>query len=287
MTRDPGATAPPPPPTASAPPRFAGRVVLVTGAAHGIGAATAERLAAEGAHVVLADLDAAAGAARTDALLAAGRAASFVTLDVAEEAQWVAAIAAVIRSHGGLDALVNNAGIAPVGSIESTTLEAFRRAQRINVEGTFLGIKHGADALRRRGALRPAGAAIVNLSSVLGKRAIPDNVAYGTSKGAVTQMTKCAAIEFAARGERIRVNSVHPAITETPMVAAELVHWAANGTLGTTDLEETRRRFAERLPLRRLGRPEEVAAMVAFACSDDCAFTTGAEFAVDGGRLAA
>ncbi|MBS0447774.1 MAG: glucose 1-dehydrogenase [Proteobacteria bacterium] len=267
--------------------RVQGRVALITGAAQGIGAATVRRFAAEGATVIAADIDDDAGTALAAELRARDLPVHYRHLDIASEAEWIAATAWATATFGGLDILVNNAGIALVKPIADTTLEEFRRVQRINVEGVFLGIKHGAAAMRERARRHPAGGAIVNLSSVLGMRGLPDNIAYGTSKGAVRQMTKCAAIEFAERGDNIRVNSVHPAITATPMVAAELEEWSASATLGTTDVSATRSAFAARLPLKRLGTPEDIAAMVLFVASDECAFTTGAEFAADGGRLAA
>jgi NAD(P)-dependent dehydrogenase (short-subunit alcohol dehydrogenase family) len=266
--------------------RLQDRIALVTGAAQGIGEATARLFAAQGARVVLADLNAERGEATAASIRAEGGHAAFQRLDVAEEAEWQRVIAWVQAEYGGLDILVNNAGIAVVKPIEDTTLEEFRRVQRINVDGVFLGIKHALPALRVRAPLRRAGCAIVNVSSVLGIRGLPDNIAYGTSKGAVRHMTKCAAVELAERGLNIRVNSVHPAITETPMVVAELHEWSREATLGTTDLEATRAAFSARLPLNRIGTPEEVAYTILFAASDESSFTTGAEFPVDGGRLA-
>ncbi len=267
--------------------RLHDRVALITGAAQGIGAATARRFAAEGALVIVADIDDRAGAALVAELRQRAARAHYRHLDIASEPDWIEAMAWVTAQFGGLDILVNNAGIALVKPIADTTLEEFRRVQRINVEGVFLGIKHGSAAMRERARARPAGGAIVNLSSVLGMRGLPDNIAYGTSKGAVRQMTKCAAIEFAERGDNIRVNSVHPAITLTPMVAAELQEWSRSATLGTTDVASTRDAFAARLPLKRIGTPEDIANMILFVASDECGFTTGAEFAADGGRLAA
>ncbi len=268
-------------------PAMKGRVVLITGAAQGIGAATARRFAREGATVVATDVDAQAGQALAAELSQQGAAVHFRALDIASEPQWQDTMDWVARTFGGLDVLVNNAGIALVKPIEATTLEEFRRVQQINVEGVFLGIKHAVGVMRERARARPAGGAIVNLSSVLGMRGLSDNIAYGTSKGAVRQLTKCAAIELAERGDNIRVNSVHPAITHTPMVAAELLEWTQSATLGTTSVEATREAFAARLPLKRIGTPEDIANMVYFVASDECAFTTGAEFAADGGRLAA
>jgi NAD(P)-dependent dehydrogenase (short-subunit alcohol dehydrogenase family) len=267
--------------------RLQDRVALITGAAAGIGEATARRFAEEGAIVIAADIDDAAGQKLVAALNAGGQRAHYRHLDIASEADWQQTTAWLRERFGGIDILVNNAGIAVVKPIAETTLEDFRRVMRINVEGVFLGIKHGAEVMRERARARPAGGAIVNLSSVLGMRGLPDNIAYGTSKGAVRQMTKCAAIEFAERGDNIRVNSVHPAITQTPMVAAELKEWSQSATLGTTDEAATRDAFAARLPLKRLGTPLDIANMVLFVASDECAFTTGAEFAADGGRLAA
>jgi NAD(P)-dependent dehydrogenase (short-subunit alcohol dehydrogenase family) len=269
--------------------RLQDRIALVTGAAMGIGAATARRFAAEGATVIVGDIDDAAGKALVAELAErhGQNRAHYRHLDIASESNWIETAAWLVERFGGLDVLVNNAAIAIVKPIAETSLDEFRRVMRINVEGVFLGIKHGATAMRERARTRRAGASIVNLSSVLGMRGLPDNIAYGTSKGAVRQMTKCAAIEFAERGWNIRVNSVHPAITATPMVAAELNEWSREGTLGTSDLDATRDAFAARLPLKRLGTPEDIANMVLFVASDECGFTTGAEFAADGGRLAA
>ncbi len=266
--------------------RLKERVALITGAAVGIGEATARRFAQEGAIVIVADIDDAAGLALTTQLQAQGCNAHYLDLDIASEPDWQRAGSWLLEHFGGLDILVNNAAIALVKPLDQTSLEEFRHVMRVNVEGVFLGIKHGAAVMRERARARPAGGAIVNLSSVLGMRGLPDNIAYGTSKGAVRQMTKCAAIEFAARGDNIRVNSVHPAITQTPMVEAELLQWASNATLGTADGAATRQAFAARLPLGRLGTPQDIANMVLFVASDECAFTTGAEFVADGGKLA-
>lgn len=266
--------------------RLDNKIALVTGAGQGIGAAIARLFAREGATVIVSDRDETLGTSITREIGASGGRAAFHALDVTDEAGWQRTMSWLQSQYGGLDILVNNAGIALVKSIEDTSLEEFRGVMRVNVDGVFLGIKHAVPAMNARASSRTGSAAIVNLSSVLGVQGIPDNIAYGTSKAAVRQLTKCAAIEFAERGYRIRVNAVLPAVTDTPMVSREIEEWAEQGTFGTNDVAATRAAFSARVPLKRIGTPEEIAYTVLFAASDESSFTTAAEFAVDGGRLA-
>ncbi|MGB8421095.1 SDR family NAD(P)-dependent oxidoreductase [Paraburkholderia sp.] len=262
------------------------KIALVTGAGQGIGAAIARLFALEGATVIVSDRDEALGTRVADEIAANGGRAVFYALDVTDEAAWQRTMSWLQGEYGGLDILVNNAGVALVKSIEDTTLEQFRDVMRVNVEGVFLGIRHAIPAMTARDPSRSGTASIVNLSSVLGVQGIPDNIAYGTSKAAVRQLTKCAAIEFAERGYRIRVNAVLPAVTETPMVSREIEEWAEQGTFGTRDVAATRAAFSARVPLKRIATPEEIAYTVLFAASDESSFTTAAEYPVDGGRLA-
>ncbi len=250
--------------------RFEGKVALITGAASGLGAATARRLHAEGAHVVITDRVRDRGEAVAAEL---GARAEFWALDVTQEAMWVAVIDAVIEKHGRLDVLVNNAGVGVVGDVESTTLEQWRFVHAVNAEGPFLGTKHAIRVMKTRG-----GGAIVNMSSVAGMLGAPNLAAYCSSKGAVRTFTKSAAMYCAKMGYGIRVNSVHPTFIETPMVDAMVE--------GAEDAARAKKALAKSIPLGRLGEPEDVAAAVAYLASDDAKFVTGTELLVDGGLVA-
>jgi 3(or 17)beta-hydroxysteroid dehydrogenase len=250
--------------------RLAGKAAFVTGAASGIGAAIARRFVAEGARVALADIDEAGGEALAATL---GPAALFLRHDVTEEADWLANLARAVAVFGRLDSLVNNAGIGPTGTIEKTSLAEWRRIHAINLDGVFLGCKHGIAALRSSG-----GGGIVNMSSVAGLMGTPTLAAYGSSKAAVRQPTKSVALHCAQRRDAIRCNSIHPAFAATPMVAAMIAQSKAP--------ERTRAALAEQIPLGRLGEAEEVAALALYLASDEARFVTGGEFVIDGGLTA-
>jgi len=245
--------------------RLANKVTLVTGGASGLGEAIARRFAAEGAAVIVADIDVAQGEA-----LASGIDAAFERLDVTSETDWAAALAAVEARHGRLDALVNNAGITTVGSVEALSLADFRRMLDIDLVGVFLGCKLAIPLLRRG-----QGAAIVNMSSMCGLRAQADLAGYNAAKAAVTHLTRSAALHYAKQGYGIRANSVHPGAIHTPILDKVMAQ--------VTDPDALYAGWVAGHPIGRLGRPEEVAAMVLYLASDEAAFTTGAAFAVDGG----
>lgn len=266
--------------------RLAGCNALITGAGRGIGEAIARKFVKEGATVWLADIDVTAGEAVAASLRDQGHSAHFHRLDVTDEVGWSALVETIVRTDGGLDILVNNAGIAPVSSLENTSLDAFRRVMQVNTESVFLGLRCALPALRLRSGRRTGGSAIVNLSSLLALRALPDNIAYGASKAAVLQLGKCAAIEFARAGEAIRVNNVLPAVTDTPMVTREIEEWARQGTMGSHDIAATRRALEQRIPMGRIGQPEDIAEAVLFLASNESAFMTGIDLPVDGGRSA-
>ncbi len=252
-----------------------GRVALVTGAARGIGAATAKALAAKGARVILTDLGDASG-------LAAELGGLSRRQDVTDEADWAATIAFAKAEAGGLDILVNNAGVLGGGGPTSElSLDEWRRVQAVNVEGVFLGCKHAIPVLAERAGQWTGGAAIVNLSSVAGLVGFAGAACYGASKGAVRLMTKCLALELAPR--RIRVNSVHPGVIDTPMGQQVLSGSAAAAGVGDN---EARAIWAARHPLGDLGRDSNIADAIAFLASDKAAFMTGSEMVVDGGLTA-
>jgi len=250
--------------------RVDGKAVLVTGAASGIGRATAALLAAEGARVAVADIAVEPGEAAAAEI---GGDACFIPLDVRDEARWREATAAVVPRFGRLDVLVNNAGLFPWGSIEDTSLADWRAAHAVNAEGVFLGCKYAVAAMKATG-----GGAIVNISSIAALVGTPTFTAYSASKGAVRSLTKCVALHCAKEGYGIRCNSVHPSFIDTPMVAGAVAGHAAP--------DRFRAALDRANPLGHIGRPEDVARMVLFLASDESAFVNGAEMVVDGGTTA-
>ncbi|SFR89760.1 SDR family NAD(P)-dependent oxidoreductase [Sphingomonas jatrophae] len=242
------------------PSSLAGRTALVTGAARGIGAAIARSLAARGASVIVADLLEEDGTALAAGL---GHGARFARLDVTDEASWRALLAAC----GRIDALVNNAGILHFATVAETDPAMFRRTLEVNLVGTFLGLHVVGAAMVAQG-----GGAIVNISSADGLKGGNGLGAYASSKWGVRGLTKVAALEFGPHA--VRVNSIHPAGIDTVM---------ANP--GRDTPEQAAPRFTD-FPLQRMGGPEEVGEVVAFLCSDEASYVTGAEIAVDGGLTA-
>lgn len=245
--------------------RLAGKVVLITGAAAGMGAATARLFAAEGAKVVIADM---ADQAGTELAGSLGEAALFAHLDVSNEEAWQAVAAMAVDRFGRIDALVNNAGLVHFADLENTQAADFDRVFAVNVKGPLLGIKHVGKLMKAAGR-----GAIVNISSVDGLRGVNGVGVYSASKWAVRGLTKTAALEYGPFG--VRVNSVHPGGVDTAMGNP----MALKGEARNTDYT--------RVPLQRIGEPEEVAAATLFLCSDEASYVTGAELSVDGGWAAA
>jgi len=252
--------------------RVDGKVALVTGAALGLGRAAAVLLAGEGAKVALTDTKAPEGQAAVDQIAQAGGEAIFITHDVAQEADWERAVAETLERFGRLDVVVNNAGVALAGSVEDCTLEQWRWLMSINLDGVFLGTKHGIAAMKGRGG------SIINLSSIEGLIGDPNLAAYNASKGGVRIFTKSAALHCAKAGYKIRVNSIHPGYIWTPMVAG-LVD-------GQTDPGEARDALVALHPLGRLGEPDDIAFGILYLASDESKFMTGSELVIDGGYTA-
>jgi 3(or 17)beta-hydroxysteroid dehydrogenase len=252
--------------------RVAGKAAIVTGAASGIGRATALLLAKEGAKVVVADIDEANGQKVAGEIESEGGKAVFIKHDVASEDSWREVVKKTLSQFGRLDILVNNAGVQLIKEIENTSLEEWRRLMSINLDGVFLGTKHAV------GAMKKNGGSIINLSSAVGIIGTADDTAaYSASKGAVRLFTKAAALEFSKEGHgyNIRVNSVHPGVIKTAMTDAMKAHD-----------DVFRKKLESPPPIGFSGQPIDIAYIVVYLASDESRFVTGAEFVVDGGWTA-
>lgn len=248
--------------------RLHDKVALITGGGAGIGAEIAKRFAAEGATVLIGDLDAGAAERMAESVRHAGGRARSVALDVTSEAHWKAALVGIRKAEGGLDILVNNAGITKRIPITDMSMEDFEAIMAVNVRGVFLGIKHSLPLMKERG-----GGAIVNVSSICGLVGHKyTNETYTTSKGAVTLLTKSVAVRYAQ--DNIRCNSIHPGTVDTPMVQQLF-----------KDPEKKRERLDE-VPLGRLATALDVANAALFLASDEASFITGVALPVDGGLTA-
>lgn len=256
--------------------RLDGKVALVSGAARGIGAKVAEALAAQGAAVLVTDVLDAEGAATVARIRAAGGRAAFRHHDVTVEAEWEAAAAAAVAEFGALHVLVNNAGIETAALITQCELADFKRVMAINVDGVFLGMKHGMRVMKQ-------GGAIINLSSVAGIIGTTAHVSYHASKGAVRTMTKAAAIENAALGTGIRVNSIHPGIVATDMGTKFIQDYV---TLGLAPDYATAEASVKGIHPMGFGETSDVANAVIYLASDAAKWINGSELVLDGGLTA-
>ena len=241
--------------------RFKNKVVLITGAGQGIGLATAKRMSSEGATIIAGILD--------DSQAEAVKDYEAVKLDVRHEESWEATIDFLMKSHGGLDVLVNNAGISPQATAEETTREFWDEVMEINLRGSFLGCQKVIPLMRKRG-----GGAIVNLASINGIRGNRRLVAYAATKGAIVSMTMALALDHSQ--DNIRVNCVCPATIDTAMPRGMMAE--------APDPALLERQMIEKHPIGRIGQPEEVASTIAFLASEDASFMTGLAIPVDGGR---
>lgn len=249
--------------------QLAGKVALITGAASGIGAASARKLAAEGARVVLTDLDDGNGG-----LLATALGGLYLHQDVTEEARWAEVVAEVEARLGRLDILVSNAGIGIMCPLERMPLADWQRQMAVNVDGVFLSVKHCAGPMRRAG-----GGSMVLISSVAGLRGSAGLAGYSATKGAVRLLAKSAALELAA--DRIRVNSVHPGIIATPIWDKLPAH-ALSGRNAPIDPAAA----AAGVPMAHPGQAADVADGVCYLASDASRYVTGSELVIDGGMMA-
>ena len=248
--------------------RLDGKVALISGGARGQGATEGRMMAQEGAKVVLGDILDEQGRAVEAEIRAAGGAATYVHLNVTSESDWQSAVQIAESTYGGLHVLVNNAGILIRATIEETTEDDFDRIMAVNVKGVFFGTKHAIPAMRRAG-----GGSIVNISSTAGLVGSPgETAAYSATKGSVRLFTKSTAIQHAS--DNIRCNSVHPGPIATDMIKDML-----------EDPEQWEQRM-RRLPLKRPGRPEDIAYGVIYLASDESSYVTGAELVIDGGTTA-
>jgi len=246
--------------------RLEGKIALITGGAHGMGAAEAKMFAKEGARVVVADVRDGDGKTVVDEITGAKGQARYLHLDVTREAEWQQAISFTVSEFGKLDVLVNNAGISGGIDPDIMSTSAYDKLMDVNAKGVFLGMKHAIPAMQKAG-----GGSIVNISSIsgiTGQSVV--HMGYNASKGAVRVMTKSAAVQYALNG--IRVNSVHPGVMPA--------------MLTSNRNPEVREKLLKPVPMKREGRVEEVAYAVLFLASDEASYITGAELVVDGGYLA-
>jgi NAD(P)-dependent dehydrogenase (short-subunit alcohol dehydrogenase family) len=251
--------------------RVKDKVVIVTGGVSGLGLAGATRLAEEGARLIVTDIQDDLSNAALERIRDYDPEALYLHLDVADEAQWKAVTDQVMAQHGRLDGLVNNAGMGSLSvPIHETDLTAWRRLMAVNLDGVFLGVKHGIRAMLATGS----HGSIVNNSSIMGLVGAPNSGAYAASKGGIRLLTKVAALECA--GDGIRVNSLHPGFVETPMLAAGIKR--TDGAL--------KNHIEAATPTGQMGRPEDIAEGMVFLISDESRFMTGSELVIDGGYTA-
>jgi len=255
--------------------RLDGKIALITGAGSGIGHEIARLFAAQGATVVVGDVNDEAAATVAVEIEQAGGQAFALHLDVADPVSAEEAVQEIAARRDRLDILVNNAGIGLVGSLTETGPDDFARVMAVNVSGVY-NCSHAAVGLML--AQAPKGGAIVNIASIAGQVAVARRFAYGASKGAVISMTQSIAMDYVDQG--IRCNCICPGTVETPFVDAYLQKYHAG------EVEETRAQLHARQPLGRMGRPDEIAPLALYLASDEAAYVTGAQMVIDGGLTA-
>ena len=253
--------------------RMRGKCAIITGGGVGIGRACALKLAEEGSVLAVTDLNDASGALVVEEIRRAGGDAIFVKHDAADEASWQLVMRTVLDQFRKVDVVVNNAGVALARDVEHTTLEEWRWLMSINLDGVFLGTKHGIAAMKEH-----RSGSIINLSSIEGLIGDPGLAAYNASKGGVRLLTKSAALYCAKAGYNIRVNSVHPGYIWTPMVESFL---KSQGDVG-----QGRKMLDSMHPIGHIGEPDDIAYGVLYLASDESKFVTGTELVIDGGYTA-
>ncbi|CAE6920441.1 Cyclopentanol dehydrogenase [Pseudomonas marincola] len=254
--------------------RLSNCVCLVTGAAAGIGLATAERLLQEGALVLLTDLDADAGQTQVERLRGEGLNAHFLQQDAACEEAWQRTMGHVREQWNVLDVLVNNAGIAILADVENLTLAQWRKSNAVNLDGVFLGTQQAIAMMKGRGG------SIINIASIEGFIGEPMVPSYNAGKGGVRMFTKAAAAHCARKGYNIRINNVCPGYVATPMISGGMLGLPAE------QAQAFQSYLGDRIPMGRLAEPAEIAGAVAFLASADASYVTGSDLVVDGGYLA-
>lgn len=252
--------------------RLKGKVSIITGGSKGIGAAMVRRFGAEGAIVYNLDIDETAGFALQEQLAAENIRGHFITCNLGDEGETSNAINRIFQSEGRIDHLVNNAGIAHVGNVENTTIEDMDRIYQVNIKGVFHCIKFVIPHMRKNG-----GGVILNMSSIAAVVGLQDRFAYSMSKGAVLTMTYSVAKDYVR--ENIRCNAIAPARVHTPFVEGYL----QKNYPGQE--EEMYKKLEATQPIGRMGRPEEIAALAAYLCSDEASFITGSVYPIDGGLI--
>ncbi|RDV40118.1 SDR family NAD(P)-dependent oxidoreductase [Bradymonadaceae bacterium TMQ3] len=255
--------------------RVSGKVALVTGGGAGLGAAQCEMLAREGAHVVVADINMDGANAVVETIKDAGGQALALSLNVTSEDEWAGAIDVIGDHFGGLDVVVNNAGIAISADVEATTMDIWRKTLAVNLDGVFLGTRAAIGYMKDHG-----GGSIINISSIEGIIGEPGAAAYNASKGGVRIFTKSAALHCAAQGYAIRVNSVHPGYVLTELVSGAVAQLPQDEAKAFQD------RILGAIPMGRMGEPDEIASGVLFLASDESGYMTGSELVIDGGYTA-
>lgn len=250
--------------------RVEGKTVLVTGGGSGLGRAFSEKLASEGAKIAVTDIDVEAAQETAKNIADKGQTAQAFAHDVTREDEWVSVLGDVQEALGGIDVLINNAGITLMGDIESSSLEDLHTTFSIDVDGVFLGCKLGIGAMKQTG-----GGSIINISSIAGQQASSNLVTYNAAKAAVTMISKSSALHCAEQKYNIRCNTVHPGAIHTPIIDKVLAQ--------VPNPEETLAGFAAAHPIGRMGQPSDVANLVLYLASDESDFATGGEFNIDGG----
>jgi NAD(P)-dependent dehydrogenase (short-subunit alcohol dehydrogenase family) len=250
--------------------RLAEKCALVTGAGSGVGAAIAGMFVREGARVLLTDIDESAARARAEAL---GPAAAAFAHDVTRLEDWTAAVSEAERRFGGLNILVNCAGICIPGTVEETSLETWRKTHAVDLDSVFLGCKAALPLIARTTAEQGRGA-ILNIASISAVIAAGNMAAYNSAKAAVRHLSKSVALHCARSGYNVTCNTLMPTFIDTPLI---------DGLTGGRDKDQMVAKLARQVPLGRIGEPDDVAYAAVYLCSDEAKFVTGAELAIDGG----